>query len=1214
MNHQYHRTGLSPRLRQLALAAVFATGAATSAHAQFGYSATSTVNIAGGASAYVDLGTNGTAISTANTDDANSAAQNIGFTFNYNGAAFTQFVLNTNGFIKLGNAAPTGAQYTDGANSTTNGPLNSADANLLLPFNQDLTAGSAGGTEYRVSMTGTAPNRVTTIQWKNVSDKARLAGTTNIATQYANFSFQVKLYETSNQIDFVYGTATAGAVAGDNPKFVTVGIKGNDGSAAQAIVATKASVTPWSGTTFSAGAYASGVNANNVRGTVLPDPGRTYRFTIQVANDAAASAIQGYGSIAVPVGNPFAIRGVVNNAGNTALGAIPVTLTISGANTYNQTVNATAMAVAGTTVVNFPGISLPNVGANTVTISVPSDGNNGNNSFSQTMQTSATDFSFIAPGVPQTSSYGFAPPTGTTAGGSAFCGKFTVNAARSITAVRAVIGNDANLVPNAINGQQSTTVYGVVIDATSGVLLGRSADYIIQAADLGQLHTFTLAAPATVPAGDFLVGLAQVLPAGGFQVYPMAYQAETPGRTDRFFTASVTTPNPPSDNGTTNNARYMLEAVTAAPANNDVAVNEIQGFGSMVVPSGNPFAIRAVVRNAGAAVRTNVVVTLNISGSNTLTATQTVTSLAIGGTAVVTFQNISLTNVGANTVTVTVPADDNSTNNSASQPMATSATRISLETPGAASGNGVFNAGANNYYAARITFNTPRAITSVSALISSAGASSTVKLSTGETVYAVVVNATTGAILGRSANYVIQTADIDTQHTFQLTAPVAVPAGDVLIGMAQTTSTSPALLYYPFGVQNENPTRPNTFYTGSVTTPAAPTAATNLNTSGYKLPFGAETTTPPTCLVPGSFTRTATTPTSATFTFTPIVGAIGYQIIYGPQGFTPGGTNSNTSTTFTASPYTLTGLTSSTNYDFYIRTICSSTDQSLPAGPVSGTTPCTPPVVNAFPYAQNFDAVASGQTLPCGIAVTDSNADGFTWNATGAVDPNLASGNVARSAPNAMIYSFNSLDTTVGADDWFFTPALTLTTTQRYRVSFYYRSAPSYPEGLEVKYGTAATAAGQTTTIFSNTNITNTTYALANNTSTPTVLDITPATAGNYYVGFHAISTAYQGFLAVDDLVITAGPLATSEALKRAVSVFPNPSNTGSFNLEIHGANAKQALTVEVTNMLGQRVYTGTAKDNFRNTVDLSTLASGIYSIKVRNGAEYTQQQISIVK
>ncbi|GAB3579279.1 beta strand repeat-containing protein [Hymenobacter daeguensis] len=1209
MNHQYHRTGLSSRLRQLALAALFATGAATSAHAQFGYSATSTSNIAGGASAYVDLGTTGTAIATANTDDANSAAQNIGFTFNYNGAAFTQFVLNTNGFIKLGATAPTGAQYTDGANSTANGPFNSTDTNLIVPFNQDLTAGSAGGTEYRVVTTGTAPNRVCTIQWKNISDKARLAGTTTIATQYANFSFQVKLYETSNQIDFVYGTATAGAVAGDNPKFMGVGIKGTDGAAANAIVGTKASVSPWSGTIFSGGAYAaSGVNGHNIRGTVLPDPGRTYRFTIQVANDAAATNIQGYGSMAVPAGNPFAIRGVVNNAGNTALGAIPVTLTISGANTYTQTVNATAMAVGGTTTVNFPGISLANVGTNTVTISVPSDGNNNNNSFSQTMVTSATDFSFIAPGVPQTSSYGFTPSTGFT---SAFCAKFTVSAARSVTAVRAVIGNDANLVPNATNGQRSTVVFGVVINATTGAILGRSPDYTLVAADLGQLHTFTLSAATTVPAGDFLVGLAQVVPAGtaADAVFPMAYQAEVPARTGLFFSSGVSSPSTPND-ASANNARYMLEAVTAAPANNDAAVTEIQGYGSLAVPSSNPSSMRAVITNGGAAALTNVVVTLNITGANTVTLTQTVPSIAVGGSTQVTFSGINLTAVGTNTVTVSVPNDDNLTNNTKTQTLATSATRFSFITPGVPQSSSFgFTPGTaarTLAFCGKFTVNTPRDVTAVRAVI---GNDPTL-VSTPTTVYGVLLNATTGAVIARSPDYLITTADLGQLHTFTLSGSVA--AGDFLVGLAQVLPIGTAAnQVFPMAYQAETPARTGTFFTANITTPAAPTDAAANNA---RFMLEAETAAPATCPVPTALALTAITSTTASFSFTAAVtGATGYQIIYGPQGFTPGGTGSQTSATFTGTTYTLGSLSPSTNYDFYVRTICGATDQSAPAGPVRGTTACTPPVINAFPYTQNFDVVSTGQTLPCGISVLDANNDGFTWRATGTVDGSLATGNISRSGPNAMVYSYNSTDTTVPANDWFFGPALTLTNTQRYRVAFYYRAAAGYPEGLEVKYGTAATPAGQTTTIYTNNNIGNTTYQLANNTTTPVVADITPA-AGTYYLGFHAISTANQGFLAVDDLVITAGPLATSEALKRAVSVFPNPSNTGAFNLEIHGANAKSAMGVEVTNMLGQVVYTGTAKDNFRNTVDLSTLAGGIYTIKVRNGAEYTQQQISIVK
>jgi len=1198
MNHKYHRTGLPSRLRQVTLAALFATGAIGTAHAQLPYAPANVVNTTG---TYTDLGTTGTAIATVSTDDANSAATPIGFNFVYNGTTFTNFVLNTNGFIKLGSTAPTGAQYTDGGQSIVNGPIDGADTNLILPFNQDLGPGSAGNTEYRVAVTGTSPNQVCTIQWKNVSDKPRAT----IGTQYANFSFQVKLYESSNQIEFVYGTATPGAASADIAKFCLVGLKGSN--AASSVLGTKASATPWSGTTFASGAYTG--NGHNVRVTMLPDPGRTYRFAIQVPNDAAAAAIQGYASVIVPASNPITLRAVVRNAGNNALAsATPVTLTISGANTYTATVNAASLAVGASAVVAFPGITLSNVGQNTVTISLPSDGNNGNNSYSQQMETSATTVSLATPGAASGNSVFSAGTDGY------YASKITLSAARSITAVSALIG-DAGNQPTATSSV-GQTVYGVVVDATSGDVLARSASYVITQADVNTFHTFTFSSPATVPAGSVLIGMAQAASTGTQPFYPFSVQAEDPNRADTYYSGSTAGGAPAAalNAATTSIYKFPFGAVTAAPANNDIAVNEIQGYGSVAIPAGNPFSLRAVVRNAGInATTAPVVVTLTISGANTFTQTQTIPSLAVSATGIVTFTNITLNNVGANTVTVTVPNDDVNGNNSIAQPMATSATRISFETPNAASGNSVLAAGANNYYAAKITFNTPRAITSVSALISSAGASSTSKSSVGETVYAVVVNATTGAILGRSANYVIQTADIDAQHTFQMTAPIVVPAGDVLIGMAQTTSTSPALQYYPFGVQNENPTRPNTFYTGSATTPAAPTAALTAATLAvYKLPFGAETTTPPSCIVPGAFTLTGATATTATFTFTPIAGAIGYQIIYGPQGFTPGGTNSNTSATFTASPYTLTGLSSSTGYDFYIRTICSSTDQSLPAGPVSTTTACTPPVISAFPYNQNFDVVATGQTLPCGISVVDSNNDGYTWRATGTVDGSLATGNISRSNPNAMVYSYNSTDVTVGANDWFFSPALTLTTGQAYRVSFYYRAAAGYPEGLEVKYGTAATAAGQTTTIYSNTNIASATYQQAGSTSTPVVADI--IAAGTYYVGFHAISTANQGFLAVDDLVITAGPLATSEALKRAVSVFPNPSNTGSFNLEIHGANAKQAMTVEVTNMLGQRVYTGTAKDNFRNTVDLSTLASGIYNLKVRNGEEYTQQQISIVK
>ncbi|HLK97753.1 MAG TPA: hypothetical protein VK364_08295, partial [Hymenobacter sp.] len=308
MTKKYTTTGEYTRLWHRVLLASLLTAGTTVAQAQF-YTAPNVANTAG---TYTDLGTSGTAIATPNTDDANSAATPIGFTFTYNGTAFTDFVLNTNGYLKLGTTAPVAPYYTDGGQSLANGPITGPDTNLLLPFNQDLLASAAGGTEYRVATTGTAPNRVCTIQWKNVSDKAR----TTFGVQYASISFQVKLYETSNQIDFVYGTATPGPAAGDVAKLVNVGIKGNDASATQLVLGVKASTAPWSSTGFIGGNYT--VNAHNIRSTVLPDAGRTYSFALAQPNDAATSIIYTLGKIPTTNG-PHAVSAYVRNVGTNNL-------------------------------------------------------------------------------------------------------------------------------------------------------------------------------------------------------------------------------------------------------------------------------------------------------------------------------------------------------------------------------------------------------------------------------------------------------------------------------------------------------------------------------------------------------------------------------------------------------------------------------------------------------------------------------------------------------------------------------------------------------------------------------------------------------------------------------------------------------------------------------------------------------------------------------
>ncbi|RZL15844.1 MAG: hypothetical protein EOO62_02900, partial [Hymenobacter sp.] len=123
-------------LRRFALTALLSGGGLLAAQAQnLSQPVSGATTVAG---TYTDLGTAGTVISTASFDDANSAAQDIGFPFSFNGTIFTQFVFNTNGLIRMGSAAPsTAALHIDGTGVDPVQSLVAADVNFIMPFNVD---------------------------------------------------------------------------------------------------------------------------------------------------------------------------------------------------------------------------------------------------------------------------------------------------------------------------------------------------------------------------------------------------------------------------------------------------------------------------------------------------------------------------------------------------------------------------------------------------------------------------------------------------------------------------------------------------------------------------------------------------------------------------------------------------------------------------------------------------------------------------------------------------------------------------------------------------------------------------------------------------------------------------------------------------------------------------------------------------------------------
>ena len=81
----------------------------------------------------------------------------------------------------------------------------------------------------------------------------------------------------------------------------------------------------------------------------------------------------------------------------------------------------------------------------------------------------------------------------------------------------------------------------------------------------------------------------------------------------------------------------------------------------------------------------------------------------------------------------------------------------------------------------------------------------------------------------------------------------------------------------------------------------------------------------PSCPEPIAFVLNSTTVNDVNFGWTDNAGASNWQIEYGSPGFAQG---TGTSVIASTNPYTLSGLSSSTNYEVYIRAICASGDTS----------------------------------------------------------------------------------------------------------------------------------------------------------------------------------------------------------------------------------------------------------------------------------------------
>lgn len=203
---------------------------------------------------YVPL-TGGTNVTypSANLDDNISPAIAIGFPFIFDGTSYASVYASTNGFLSFNSAAGSGLNNNLDTGGATERPL-------VAPIWDDLGGQvTAAGSQSRYATTGTSPNRVFTFEWFQWAWNYQASG--------AVISFQAKLYEGSNQVEFCYQPETTAT----NNASASIGLAGVGMGGGSFLSLSDSGPSP----------SASSVTENDMIAT-KPVSGQVYRFTPSV--------------------------------------------------------------------------------------------------------------------------------------------------------------------------------------------------------------------------------------------------------------------------------------------------------------------------------------------------------------------------------------------------------------------------------------------------------------------------------------------------------------------------------------------------------------------------------------------------------------------------------------------------------------------------------------------------------------------------------------------------------------------------------------------------------------------------------------------------------------------------------------------------------------------------------------------------------------------
>jgi hypothetical protein len=325
---------------------VFSKGNAQSS-ANYTFSTGTTGNFTTGIAAQsIDMSTGTTSLIGPGLTSIGSSLTQIGFDFFYMNTYNSSFTVATNGAIILNGTVTAG-------NNIAGGTGNRLGAFVAGTSGNDMGTHSSGKVHYKVF--GTAPNRVCVIEFLNMSVN-RFSGT-------ADASFQVRLYETTGVIEYVYGSMNS------NSALTAVRIGFSSNSTAN----TYNTVTISSNTNSTAAVVSNSVAIGQITNLHSPVEGsrRYYRFAPSIplapaalsANSTAAgsmtlniTASPTAGVLSYPIYQSTSLAGTYTYLGSLAAAGSATVSGLNAATTYYYKVYAasegglsTAATASGTT-------------------------------------------------------------------------------------------------------------------------------------------------------------------------------------------------------------------------------------------------------------------------------------------------------------------------------------------------------------------------------------------------------------------------------------------------------------------------------------------------------------------------------------------------------------------------------------------------------------------------------------------------------------------------------------------------------------------------------------------------------------------------------------------------------------------------------------------------------------------------------------------------